>query len=186
VYLLFVKSNTILSHAVCTGASEFTFGGTLAHFNTTPDLPSLDVPVLLTSGTYDTMRPPVVEALYRSIPKVEWIIFQHSGHVSMIDDAGLMNDAVDDFLNRVEVAYWSRTEFVPNNQACGLPGCKSKYERHFTPSLHVDHATRFSIDNSWQRWIGCVISFISGTFVTFIVTQILARVNASKAAYRPL
>ena len=175
-----------------TGASEFTFGGTLAHFNTTPDLPSIGVPVLLTSGQFDTMRPPVVEAMYRSIPKVEWTVFPHSGHVSMIDDAKLMNDAVDHFLNRVEDAYWAGKEFVPNSNACGFPGCNGAKE---TSILIGSPAESFSSHNSkvidgseneMRQWTAIASSFVVGAFVSFVVTRRIARVAALKDGYQSI
>ena len=164
---------------ITTGASEFTFGGTLAHFNTTPDLPSLGVPVLLTSGQFDTMRPPVVEAMYRSIPQVEWTVFPHSGHVSMIDDAKLMNDAVNHFLNRVEDAYWSGKEFVPNKNACGFPGCNGAKE---TSVLIGSTAESFSSHNSKvvderSQWTAIASSFAVGAFISFVITRRIVRVK---------
>ena len=104
------------------GPSEFTFGGVLGGFNTTPGLSTINIPVALTSGEYDTMRPPVVDAIYREIPLSEWTIFNHSGHVSMIDDAGWMNDVVDDFLLRVEAS----ASFEPLPHLCGPKDCLPK------------------------------------------------------------
>ena len=83
------------------GDSEFTMKGTLEHFNYTGRLKSITIPVLLTSGRYDTMRPACVRVMYEELPKSEWHIFPHTGHVSMIHDAGEMNEVVADFLARV-------------------------------------------------------------------------------------
>ena len=80
------------------GPFEFTFQGTLGGFNLTSQLHTITTPVLLTSGKFDTMRPPVVNALYQSIPIVEWIICNHSGHVTMIDDTEYMNNIVHSFI----------------------------------------------------------------------------------------
>jgi proline-specific peptidase len=84
------------------GPSEFTFSGTLEGFNVTGRLHELNIPVLLTHGKYDTMRPSIVKTMEREIKLSERKMLPHSGHVAMIDDAGLMNDLVADFLNRVE------------------------------------------------------------------------------------
>mmetsp|Transcript_24722 Transcript_24722/g.37641 ORF Transcript_24722/g.37641 Transcript_24722/m.37641 type:complete len:106 (+) Transcript_24722:693-1010(+) len=59
--------------------------------------------VLLTHGKYDTMRPSIVETMEERLKLAERVMLPHSGHVSMIDDAGMMNDVVADFLQRVEV-----------------------------------------------------------------------------------
>jgi proline iminopeptidase len=84
------------------GPSEFTVSGTLERFNVTGRLHELNIPVLLTHGKYDTMRPSIVKAMEKEINLSKRKMLPHSGHVSMIDDAGLMNDLVADFLNRVE------------------------------------------------------------------------------------
>jgi hypothetical protein len=62
----------------------------------------IHVPVLLTHGNYDTMRPAVVQAMKEKLPRVEDIMFHKSGHLSMIDEPKVMNDAMADFFNRVE------------------------------------------------------------------------------------
>ena len=78
------------------------YSGVLGDLDLTSRLPELSVPVLLTHGKYDTMRPSTVKAMQDQIPISERVMFPHSGHVSMIDDAGLMNDVVASFIHRVE------------------------------------------------------------------------------------
>lgn len=84
------------------GPSEFTIAGTLGDLNITHRLVNITVPVLLTHGTYDTMRPAVVRAMYDQLPIAETLLLTKSGHVSMIDEPKKMNDAVADFFQRVE------------------------------------------------------------------------------------
>ena len=85
------------------GASEFTMHGVLADFNVTERLAELvDQPVLLLSGSFDTVRPTVAQRMLEHLPVAEWHLFRNSGHVSAIDEAGSMNDLVADFLSRVE------------------------------------------------------------------------------------
>lgn len=74
----------------------------LGHFNATPRLHEIHVPVLLTSGRFDTMRPSVVALMKHELPCAEWHTLPHSGHISMIDDAQLMLTLLNDFLSRVE------------------------------------------------------------------------------------
>ena len=84
------------------GPSEFAFSGTLEGFNVTGRLHEINLPVLLTHGKYDTMRPSIVKTMEREIKLCERKMLPHSGHIAMIDDAGLMNDLVADFVHRVE------------------------------------------------------------------------------------
>ncbi|CAE7252665.1 pip [Symbiodinium natans] len=96
------------------GASEFVFSGVLGGFNYTPRLPQIANPVLLTFGRYDTMRPPVVDALYRNLPRVWKAMMPRSGHCSMIDDPRLMNDVVGEFFEREEAG--SLAHFRPEGE----------------------------------------------------------------------
>ena len=85
------------------GASEFAIAGVLGDLNITHRLHELrDLPVLLTHGKYDTMRPAVVQAMFNAIPLAEKFLLEKSGHVSMIDEPGKMNDAIAEFFDRVE------------------------------------------------------------------------------------
>ena len=87
------------------GFSEFTMSGVLADFNVTGRLHTLnDCPVLLTHGTYDTMRPSIVRTMSDALPYAETLLLEKSGHVSMIDEPQKMNDAMADFYDRVELA----------------------------------------------------------------------------------
>jgi proline iminopeptidase len=152
------------------GPSEFTFQGTLGGFNLTSQLHTITIPILLTSGKFDTMRPPVVNALYQSIPIVEWIIFNHSGHVTMIDDTESMNNIVHNFIARVDgdddndddddsttqgssssASSSTKTAFQPNPNHCGPTNCISKY-----------HNDDNGNDLKYSFWVVVVISFLVG------------------------
>ena len=87
------------------GASEFVIGGVLTNFNTTGLLPNIRRPTLLTSGRFDTMRPPVLRTMLAGIPNAIWHMFNHSGHMSMIDDAGEMNDVLASFLEGRNISH---------------------------------------------------------------------------------
>jgi proline-specific peptidase len=85
------------------GPSEFAISGSLEHFNTTQRLMELrNLPVLLTSGKFDTMRPAAVQEVYEALPLAEWFFLNKSGHDTMIDQPGELNDAIANFLERVE------------------------------------------------------------------------------------
>ena len=99
------------------GPSEFTFSGTLEGFNITGKLNEINVPVLLTHGKYDTMRPSIVKTMESEINLSERKMLPHSGHMSMIDDAGLMNDWIADFLRRTEMDEFSSDKKERDNKS---------------------------------------------------------------------
>lgn len=112
----FVKSVEGLNfeiYAQIHGASEFTMKGVLGSLNLTDSLAKINVPTLLTSGRFDTMRPSTIRTMQREIKQSEYKLFPHSGHCSMIDDAKLMNDVIADFLERVEHSLWNGYQFEP-------------------------------------------------------------------------
>lgn len=55
------------------------------------------------------MRPSIVQTIQDQLPHVERVMLERSGHVSMIVEAGLMNDYVADFFERVENGhFWGK------------------------------------------------------------------------------
>ena len=86
------------------GPSEFALSGPLGDMNFTSRLHEIAVPTLLTHGKFDTMRPSIVKTIQRQIHLAERKVLPHSGHISMVDDAGLMNEVIADFFSRVEDA----------------------------------------------------------------------------------
>lgn len=84
------------------GPSEFSVGGVLMDFNVTSRLNEIVVPVLLTAGKHDTIRPVVLDAMQHEISDVSRIEFPFSGHLSMIDEPAAMNEALSSFMIQVE------------------------------------------------------------------------------------
>ena len=76
--------------------------GVLEYWSVTDQLPTVRTPTLLTHGTFDTMRPPVLRAMSKALPHAKVVLMPRSGHCSMIDDPKLMNDEVAGFLDCVE------------------------------------------------------------------------------------
>jgi len=108
------------------GPSEFTIGGVLANFNVTDRLSELDrMPVLLTHGKYDTMRPKVVDVMFLNLPLAERLLLKRSGHVSMIDEPKIMNDGISDFYDRVEASLIKGQVFEPINIEINDNNCDS-------------------------------------------------------------
>jgi len=137
------------------GASEFTISGVLGDLDLTSRLPELSVPVLLTHGKYDTMRPSTVKAIQDQIPISERVMFPHSGHVSMIDDAGLMNDVVASFIHRVEEG----VEIVGMNE-----GETTKAAAAADGTVEEGDAVKDSPSHSWT-WIKVVTAFLAGLVI---------------------
>jgi len=76
--------------------------GKMANYNITSSLHTIVVPTFLTEGYYDIVRQVVVDTLEQHIPTTERITLTESDHLSMLDEPGLMNDAIADFFDRVE------------------------------------------------------------------------------------
>ena len=49
----------------------------------------IEARTLITFGAHDTMTAPVTETLQQNIPNSQLVQFQHSGHMTMIDNAEL-------------------------------------------------------------------------------------------------
>lgn len=135
------------------GPSEFTVGGALQYFNTTPQLNEINLPVMLSSGKYDTMRPPVLDAIEKELPIVERVMYDKSGHCSMIDQPGEMNDAIADFLNRVEAAIVGGRAFQPVNAVAGSEGDVSIGAEH----VNVPHY-------HYLPYVMTILAFLVGIF----------------------
>jgi hypothetical protein len=88
-------------------------------------------------------------------------MLNHSGHVSMIDDAGTMNDVAEDFFNRVERSKLEGRDLIPDPTACGPIGCTSKYKHETTAN-----------DNNSDRHLYPLrvvfMSFLAGAVITYI------------------
>lgn len=101
-----VQSNNGFNKEIYTamqGPSEFTMQGVLATINLTSQLHTIQIPVLLSHGAFDTMRPSIVKTMEQELPYGERLFLLKSGHISMIDEPEVMNNAISDFFDRVEV-----------------------------------------------------------------------------------
>ncbi len=84
------------------GPSEFTANGTLQNYNREPDLPTLDLPVLFTTGRYDEATPETVMHYQSLVPGAEIQIFEQSAHLTMLDESDKYAEAIRHFLNKVD------------------------------------------------------------------------------------
>ena len=86
------------------GPSEFTATGTLRNYDREAELGSLDLPVLYTAGRFDEATPETVEH-YRSLtPNSEIAIFEHSAHMTMLDEPEAYVAAIREFLNGIDAS----------------------------------------------------------------------------------
>ena len=99
------------------GKDEFSIGGTIKDFDITSRIHKIKIPVLLTTGEYDNVRPQVVDVIQQELKYVEREVFANSAHLSMIDVPDKMNQVVQDFLDRVERATAKNKKFKPKKSA---------------------------------------------------------------------
>jgi proline iminopeptidase len=84
------------------GPSEFTATGTLQDYNREADLPSLNLPVLFTTGRYDEATPDTVRHFHSLVPGSEMLVFENSAHMTMLDEPEAYAEALRSFLNKVD------------------------------------------------------------------------------------
>jgi proline iminopeptidase len=73
--------------------------GTSVDFDYRPGLPSLDMPVLIVSGSRDFIcAPRLAEMIHACIPGSRLLTMQRSGHLAHLEEPGLFAEAVASFL----------------------------------------------------------------------------------------
>ncbi|MGP3982081.1 proline iminopeptidase-family hydrolase [Streptomyces sp. KR80] len=88
-------------YAVMQG-QEWNVTGNLKDWAVTSRLGEIDLPVLVTSGRYDEMTPALVQQLVDGIRGAEWVLFEHSAHVAMIEERDAYRQVLVSFLDRVD------------------------------------------------------------------------------------
>jgi proline iminopeptidase len=78
---------------------EFVIDGNLASVEYEDRLPSLRVPTLITVGDHDECDPLLAVTMHEKIPGSKLVVLPDSGHMTFVDQPGLFNAAVDDFLH---------------------------------------------------------------------------------------
>ena len=88
-----VPAPEVISHAAVNG-----YGG----IELEDALPKVEHPVLVLAGRCDRTCPPAAaEATANGIPGAELVVFEHSGHMTFVEEQGPYLDTVRDFLDRV-------------------------------------------------------------------------------------
>jgi proline-specific peptidase len=134
------------------GPSEYlNWTGTLAEFDVLDRLQELKtLPVLLTSGGYDYVRPQTVDKMYDLLASSEKAFFPHSGHVTLFDVTGELLETMEDFMHRVEEVNHKDEPFVPFRIDVGVE-----------PGTPVQHVKRSSV----AATICILVAFAIGYFV---------------------
>ncbi|MFD0265447.1 proline iminopeptidase-family hydrolase [Streptomyces sp. NPDC127106] len=82
--------------------AEWNVTGTLRDWDVTARLGELDLPALVTTGRYDEITPAAVQPLVEGIRGAQWMVFEDSAHLSMVEEPERYRAGLDSFLSRVE------------------------------------------------------------------------------------
>ncbi|TCD66410.1 hypothetical protein EIP91_001401 [Steccherinum ochraceum] len=80
------------------GKNEFSCTGILKSWNIVSSLHKIAVPTLLTNGQYDEATDLNLQPLFQHIPKVKWVQFAGSSHMSHIEETERYMDILGGFL----------------------------------------------------------------------------------------
>jgi len=78
---------------------EFVIDGNLVSVEYADRLGTIKVPTLITVGDNDETDPSIARDMYARIPGSKLVILPKSGHMTFVDQPGMFNRAVDEFLN---------------------------------------------------------------------------------------
>lgn len=89
-------------YKIMQGPSEFTLTGNLKGFDRTARLHEIQIPTLFTCGRYDECTPDASAWYHSLLPNSELVIFEHSAHMTHLEEPDAYVQAVRIFLNRAE------------------------------------------------------------------------------------
>jgi len=78
---------------------EFVVDGNLVSVEYADRLGTIKVPTLITVGDNDQIDPSIARDMHARIPGSKLVILPKSGHMTFVDQPGMFNRAVDEFLN---------------------------------------------------------------------------------------
>jgi len=78
---------------------EFVVDGNLVSVEYADRLGTIKVPTLITVGDNDETDPSIARDMHARIPGSKLVILPKSGHMTFVDQPGMFNRAVDEFLN---------------------------------------------------------------------------------------
>lgn len=86
------------------GMSEFVVTGKLSHWSVVDQLPSINVPTLVTSGAADECTPLIAKQVADGIPHARWVLFADGTHWVHGEQPELYNATVEKFLEQHDPA----------------------------------------------------------------------------------
>lgn len=82
------------------GPNEFLYTGNLKDWNRVPDLPQIDLPVLITVGEFDELTPACAMRMKNALPNAQLCVFRNASHMPFYENPDAYYPAVTDFLSR--------------------------------------------------------------------------------------
>ena len=77
---------------------EFVIDGNLKSAGYTDQLSSINVPTIIIAGDHDESDPWLSQTMHQKIAGSKLVILPKSGHMSFVDQPGLFEKAIEDFL----------------------------------------------------------------------------------------
>ncbi len=84
------------------GPSEFTFTGTLQHYDATKRLHKIKIPSLFVCGEYDEARPETTKYYANLVPNSKFVVIKGAAHMTMQDNPEQDIKEIVDFINKIE------------------------------------------------------------------------------------
>jgi proline-specific peptidase len=84
------------------GPTEFSLTGTFHNYDRTAQLHEIKIPTLFIVGQFDEAVPSTVKSFQRQVPNSEMVIVPGAGHLAMQDDSAYYDQALRDFLRKVD------------------------------------------------------------------------------------
>jgi proline iminopeptidase len=79
---------------------EFVIDGNLKSVEYTDRLPAIKVPTLMLVGDHDESDPSMSQTMHEKIPGSKLVILPKSGHMTFVDQPGMFEKAVEEFLGK--------------------------------------------------------------------------------------
>lgn len=87
------------TYRVMWGRSEFSLTGNLSTFERLDSLKKIKIPTLITCGRYDEATPETMYLAIQKLPNGRLEIFEHSGHMSHVEEKNKYKKTIEAFLN---------------------------------------------------------------------------------------
>ena len=84
------------------GPSEHFATGPLKDFDLTDRLHEINVPVLVTSGGHESLRPEHVEEMVARVPDAQWELFGDAAHVAVFEAPERYTQVLSEFLTKID------------------------------------------------------------------------------------